>query len=49
MAPPSARKSNKEEENDLISIDEGLIDKVLGDVGKSSAAIQFVIGTISGW
>ncbi|PNF25611.1 hypothetical protein B7P43_G03833 [Cryptotermes secundus] len=49
MAPPSARKSNKEEENDLISIDEGLIDKVLGDVGKSSAAIQLLIGTISGW
>jgi hypothetical protein len=49
MAPPSVRKSSKEEEEDLISIDEGLIDKVLGDVGKSSAAIQLIIGTISGW
>jgi hypothetical protein len=49
MAPPSSRKSNEEEENDLIRIDEGLIDKVLGDVGKSSAAIQLIIGTISGW
>lgn len=53
MAPPSSRKSNKEEEeeeeNGFINIDEGLIDKVLGDVGKSSAAIQLIIGTISGW
>jgi hypothetical protein len=47
MAPP-VRKSNKEE-NDLISIDERLIDRVLGDVGKYSAAIQLLIGTISGW
>jgi hypothetical protein len=48
MAPP-VRKSSKEEENDLISIDERLIDRALGDVDKSSAAIQLLIGTISGW
>lgn len=55
MASPVVRKSNKEEENDLISIDEvskeakGLIDRVLGDVGKSSATKQLIIGSISGW
>jgi hypothetical protein len=47
MAPP-VRKFKKEEEN-MISIDERLIDRVLGDVEKSSAAIQLIIGTISGW
>jgi hypothetical protein len=55
MAPPAVRKSNQEDEDDLISIDEvtkeakGLIDRVLGDVGKSSATKQLVIGSISGW
>ncbi|KAJ4435720.1 hypothetical protein ANN_18336, partial [Periplaneta americana] len=56
MASPAVRKSNKEEEeNELISIDEvaketkGFIDRVLGDVGKSSATKQLVIGSISGW
>jgi hypothetical protein len=55
MASPAARKSNKEEENDLLSIDEvteeakGLIDRILGDVGKSSATKQLIIGSISGW
>ncbi|XP_067008437.1 FUN14 domain-containing protein 1 [Anabrus simplex] len=56
MAPPS-RKSNKkeEEEEELINIDEvaketkSFIDKVLGDVGKSSATKQLLIGTASGW
>jgi hypothetical protein len=49
MAHPSARRSSKEEESDFISIDEGLIDTLLGDIGKSSAAIQLIAGTISGW
>jgi len=56
MASPKTRRSNKEEEeNDLLNVDEvtkeakGLIDRILGDVGKSSATKQLLIGTISGW
>jgi hypothetical protein len=56
MASRAVRKSNnKEEENDLIDIEEvaretkGFIDRVLGDVGKSSATKQLAIGSISGW
>lgn len=55
MASAGANKSKKEEENDLINIDDiangtkGFIDKVLGDVGKSSAVKQLLIGSISGW
>jgi len=56
MASPVIRKSNKEEEeNDLLNVDEvtkeakGLIDRILGDVGKSSATKQLIIGSISGW
>lgn len=56
MASPVVRKSNKEEEeNDLLNVDEvtkeakGLIDRILGDVGKSSATKQLIIGSISGW
>lgn len=56
MASPVVRRSNKEEEeNDLLNVDEvtkeakGLIDRILGDVGKSSATKQLIIGSISGW
>ncbi|PSN51026.1 hypothetical protein C0J52_07454 [Blattella germanica] len=55
MATPRNRRSNKEEEEELISVDEvaretkGLIDSILGDVGKSSAAKQLIIGSLSGW
>lgn len=48
-------KSSKEEENSEISLQDvskeaqSLIDKVIGDVGKSSATQQLVLGTASGW
>jgi serine/threonine kinase 3 len=48
MASSAARKSNEKDEN-VISAGEGLIDKVLGDVGKYSATKQLIIGGISGW
>jgi hypothetical protein len=48
MASPAVRKSNEKVEN-VISAGEGLIDKVLGDVGKYSATKQLIIGSISGW
>ncbi|KAJ9584545.1 hypothetical protein L9F63_021103 [Diploptera punctata] len=54
-AAPKKRSNKEEEEEDLISIEEvaketkSFIDSVLGDVGKSSAAKQLVIGSISGW
>ncbi|XP_023715593.1 FUN14 domain-containing protein 1 isoform X2 [Cryptotermes secundus] len=48
MASRSIRKSN-EEENNVVSTGEGLIDRVLGDVGKYSATKQLIIGSISGW
>jgi hypothetical protein len=54
MALPAVKKSKKEEANDSI-IDEisndtkGFIDRVLGDVGKSSATKQLLLGSISGW
>ncbi|XP_021925864.1 FUN14 domain-containing protein 2 isoform X2 [Zootermopsis nevadensis] len=50
-----ASKSKREDKNDLIDIDDisngtkGFIDKVLGDVGKSSAVKQLLLGSISGW
>jgi FUN14 domain-containing protein 1 len=54
MALPAVKKSEREEANDSI-IDEifndtkGFIDRVLGDVGKSSATKQLLLGSISGW
>jgi hypothetical protein len=50
MASPEVKKSN-----DSISIDDipngakGFIDKVVGDVGKTSAVKQLLLGSISGW
>jgi len=57
MASPVVRRSNKEEEeeNDILNVDQvtkeakGLIDRILGDVGKTSATKQLIIGSISGW
>ena len=57
MTSPFNRKtkSNKEAENNEITMDEvskeakSLIDKVIGDVGKTSATRQLIIGTTSGW
>lgn len=48
MASAGVRNSN-EEENNVVSTGEGLIDRVLGDVGKYSATKQLIIGSISGW
>jgi serine/threonine kinase 3 len=48
MASPSVRKSNEKDEN-VISAGEGLIDRMLGDVGKYSSTKQLIIGGISGW
>lgn len=57
MTSPFNRKSksSKEAENNEITMDEvskeakSLIDKVIGDVGKTSATRQLIIGTTSGW
>ena len=56
MAAAPRKKSNKEEEEEnLITIDEvaketkSLVDSILGDVGKSSALKQLLIGSLSGW
>jgi hypothetical protein len=57
MTSPFNRKSkaSKEEENSEITIQDvskeaqGLIDKVIGDVGKTSATQQLILGTASGW
>jgi hypothetical protein len=48
MASPRVKKSN-EEENDVVSTGRGIIDRVLGDVGKYSATKQLIIGSVSGW
>ncbi|RZF39243.1 hypothetical protein LSTR_LSTR010337 [Laodelphax striatellus] len=52
----TSRKAQKEAENkDFIDMDEvskeaqGIIDKVVKDVGKSSATRQLIIGSASGW
>lgn len=48
-------KQSKEEMNTDITIQDvskeaqSLIDKVIGDVGKTSATQQLIIGTASGW
>lgn len=57
MTSPFNRKSksSKEDENNEITMDDvskeaqSLIDKVIGDVGKTSATRQLIIGTTSGW
>ncbi|XP_054266359.1 FUN14 domain-containing protein 1B-like isoform X2 [Macrosteles quadrilineatus] len=57
MTSPFNRKSkaSKEEENSEITIQDvskeaqSLIDKVIGDVGKTSATQQLILGTASGW
>lgn len=57
MTSPFNRKSksNKEAENNEITMEEvskeakSLIEKVVGDVGKTSATRQLIIGTTSGW
>ncbi|GLH14388.1 Uncharacterized protein GBIM_18804 [Gryllus bimaculatus] len=54
MSSPAVRKAKKEED-DIIDMDKvaedtkSFIDKVLGDVSKSSASRQLVMGTASGW
>jgi hypothetical protein len=48
MASVAARKSNEEEEN-FVNAGKGLLDTVLGDVGKYSVTKQLIIGSISGW
>lgn len=50
----TSRKAQKEAENnefmDEVSKEaKGLIEKVVGDVGKSSATRQLIIGSASGW
>uniref|UniRef100_A0A1B6KJ32 FUN14 domain-containing protein n=1 Tax=Graphocephala atropunctata TaxID=36148 RepID=A0A1B6KJ32_9HEMI len=57
MTSPSNRKSkaSKDEDNSEITIQDvskeaqSLIDKVIGDVGKTSATQQLILGTASGW
>uniref|UniRef100_A0A1B6GKF9 FUN14 domain-containing protein 1 n=1 Tax=Cuerna arida TaxID=1464854 RepID=A0A1B6GKF9_9HEMI len=57
MTSPFNRKSkaSKDEDNSEITIKDvskeaqSLIDKVIGDVGKTSATQQLILGTASGW
>lgn len=54
MSLPVTKKSkndaNKEESGiDISKEAKGLIDKILGDVSKTSATKQIIIGTASGW
>lgn len=53
MTSPATRKSNKDESNDIIdeiSKDtKGFITSILGDVSKTSATKQLLIGTSAGW
>lgn len=57
MTPPFNRKSKttKDEDSPELTIKEvsmeaqSLIDKVIGDVGKSSATQQLILGSASGW
>ncbi|XP_026473531.1 FUN14 domain-containing protein 1-like isoform X2 [Ctenocephalides felis] len=56
MASPVVRKSNKDEVNkEIVSMDEvakdakNFIERILGDVSKTSATKQLVIGSLSGW
>ncbi|XP_053979568.1 FUN14 domain-containing protein 1 isoform X1 [Hylaeus volcanicus] len=54
MNPAVSKKSkddaNKEEsEIDISKEAKGIIDKILGDVSKTSATKQIIIGTTSGW
>lgn len=46
----SLPKKSKNEANDDISKDaKSLLDKILGDVSKSSATKQIILGASSGW
>lgn len=57
MTSPFNRKSksSKDEDSPELTIKEvsmeaqSLIDKVIGDVGKSSATQQLILGSASGW
>lgn len=57
MTSPFNRKSksSKDEDNTELTIKEvsmeaqSLIDKVIGDVGKTSATQQLILGSASGW
>lgn len=56
MASPVVRKSNKEEVNkEIVSMDEvakdakNFLERILGDISKTSATKQLVIGSLSGW
>lgn len=53
--PTVTRRSNSDESDAAVTLDEvskeaqSLIDKVVKDVGKSSASKQLIIGGASGW
>ena len=52
MSLPSSKKGKDDanrEVSDIAKDAKGIIDKILGDVSKTSATKQIVIGTASGW
>lgn len=55
MPALTTRRPNKDESDASVTLDEvskeaqSLIDKVVKDVGKSSATKQLIIGGASGW
>lgn len=54
MGLPSTKKSKESVNKDVQDVDisneaKSFIDKILGDVNKTSATKQIIIGTTSGW
>ncbi|XP_029162517.1 FUN14 domain-containing protein 1 isoform X3 [Nylanderia fulva] len=54
MTTPAAKKSKEDANKEVYSIDaskeaKSILEKILGDVSKSSATKQIIIGSTSGW
>ena len=54
MSNPTAKKSKEDANREVSDLDiskeaKTMIEKILGDVSKTSATKQIVIGTTSGW
>lgn len=54
MSTPAAKKSKEDANKEVYSIDaskeaKSILEKILGDVSKSSATKQIIIGSTSGW
>lgn len=54
MSVPAAKKNKEEANKEAYSIDaakeaKSILEKIMGDVSKSSATKQIIIGSTSGW